>query len=296
MTRGTLLAVFAHPDDESFGPGGTLALYALRGYTVHLVCATRGEAGARPPGVAPDADLGAVREAELRCAVEALGIHGLHLLGYRDSGMPGSPDADHPAALIRAPLEEVVRRLVALIRELRPDVVLTFDPYGGYGHPDHVFIHRAVREAFERAADPEAFPEHRAQGLRPHRPARLYYTTFPLERIRPLLPVLRGLGVDLRRFGRNRDIDLERALRAAPPVTTRLDVRAVLDRKERAAACHRSQGGDRLRRLPLPAFVRRALWGVETFHRAIPPFRPGEPIERDLFAEGERSDGSDIRM
>ncbi|WP_322797558.1 PIG-L family deacetylase [Thermoflexus sp.] len=283
MTRGTLLAAFAHPDDEAFGPGGTLALYASRGYAVHLICATRGEAGSLAPEVGSAADLGAIREAELRCAVEALGLHGLHLLGYRDSGMPGSPDQDHPAAFIRAPFEEVVRRLVALIRELRPDVVLTFDPYGGYGHPDHIYMHRAVREAFERAGDPEAFPEHSAQGLRPHRPARLYYTVLPLRPSRLFLAILRIFGMDPRRFGRNRDIDLEAALRAALPVTTRIDVRAVLDRKERAAACHRSQGGGWMRQPRLLTFVRRGLWGVETFHRAIPPFRPGEPIEGDLF-------------
>jgi len=197
--------------------------------------------------------------------------------------MPGSPDQDHPEAFIRAPFEEVVRRLVALIRELRPDVVLTFDPYGGYGHPDHIYMHRVVREAFERAGDPEAFPEHLGQGLQPHRPARLYYTTFPIGRLRPFLAILRILGMDLRRFGRNRDIDLEAAFRFALPVTTRIDVRAVLDRKERAAACHRSQGGGWMRHRYLPLFVRRILWGVETFHRAIPPFRPGEPIEEDMF-------------
>ncbi len=283
MTRGTLLAAFAHPDDESFGPGGTLALYAQRGYAVHLICATRGEAGTLTPGMEGGADVGALREAELRCAVEALGIHGLHLLGYRDSGMPGSPDHNHPRAFIRAPFEQVVSQLVALIRRIRPEVVLTFDPYGGYGHPDHIFMHRAMWEAFHRAGDSEAFPEHRAQGLPPHRPARLYYTTFPLERFRLVLAVLRACGVDLRRFGRNRDIDLEAALRAAPPVTTRINVRAVLDRKERAAACHRSQGGGWAGRLRLPTFARRILWGVETFHRAFPPFQPGEPIERDLF-------------
>ncbi len=284
MTRGTLLAAFAHPDDEAFGPGGTLALYVLRGYMVHLICATRGEAGSLAWGTEPVADLGTLRESELRCAVKALGLHGLHLLGYRDSGMPGSPDQDHPAAFIRAPFEEVVGRLVMLIRELRPDVVLTFDPYGGYGHPDHIYMHQVVREAFERAGDPEAFPEHRAHGLRPYRPARLYYTTLPLERLRPFLAILRIFGVDLRRFGRNRDIDLEAALRSALPVTTRIDVRVVLDRKERAAACHRSQGGGWMRQFRLPAFVRRILWGVETFHRAIPPFRSGEPIEKDLFS------------
>lgn len=284
MTRGTLLAAFAHPDDETFGPGGTLALYALRGYAVHLICATRGEAGSLAPGMRATVDLGALRVAELRCAIQALGIHHLHLLGYRDSGMPGSPDHEHPAAFIRAPFEEVVRRLVALIRKIRPDVVLTFDPYGGYGHPDHIYMHQAMREAFERAGDPDAFPEHWNQGLQPHRPARLYYTVLPVARLRPFLAALRMLGMDLRRFGRNQDIDLEAALRAAPSVTTRIDVRSVLDRKERAAACHRSQGGGWMRQLHLPAFVRRFLWGVEVFHRAVPPFRSGERIEEDLFS------------
>jgi LmbE family N-acetylglucosaminyl deacetylase len=285
IARGTLLAAFAHPDDESFGPAGTLALYASRGYAVHLICATRGEAGTPDPRIGPVGDLGALREEELRCAARILGLQGLHLLGYRDSGMPGSPDAVHPQAFIRAPLEEVVGRLVALIRELRPDVVVTFDPYGGYGHPDHIHMHRAMVEAFHRAGDPTAFPEHFARGLLPHRPARLYYTVFPLRPLRPLLALLRLLGYDPQRFGRNRDIDLEAALRAALPVTTRIDIRAVLDRKEQAMACHRSQGGGWMRSFRLPRFLRRRLWGFETFHRAIPPFRPGEPIERELFPE-----------
>jgi LmbE family N-acetylglucosaminyl deacetylase len=131
--RPTLLAVLAHPDDETFGMGGTLALYARRGYAVHLVCATHGEVGEveaeQMEGYASIADL---REHELMCAASQLGLSEVHFLKYRDSGMPGSPDNQHPQALFAAPLEQVVGDVVASIRQIRPQVVITFDPIGGY--------------------------------------------------------------------------------------------------------------------------------------------------------------------
>ncbi len=107
-----MLAVLAHPDDESFGPGGTLALYARRGVDVHLVCATRGEvADGLPRNCWPGTpSIGALREHELRCAAGHLGLTGVHFLGYRDSGMPGSEDNRHPQALAAAPLDEVAGR------------------------------------------------------------------------------------------------------------------------------------------------------------------------------------------
>ncbi len=135
----TLLAALAHPDDESFGMGGTLALYAQRGVAVHLVCATRGEVGEvnsqRMNGYQSVGDL---REAELRCAAGKLGLSGVHFLGYRDSGMTGSPDNYHPLALAAAPLDEVANKVTTIIRRLRPQVVVTFDPAGGYRHHERV--------------------------------------------------------------------------------------------------------------------------------------------------------------
>lgn len=172
MAAPTLLAITAHPDDETFGLGGTLALYARRGVQVHLVCATRGEAGEIDPvymeGFSTKA---AVRESELRCAAGQLGLAGVHLLDYRDSGMTGSPDNHHPRALAAQPVDQVAAELTAWIRRLRPQVVITFDPIGGYYHPDHIAVHKATLRAFHAAGDPRAFSNH----LPAHQPQKLYY-------------------------------------------------------------------------------------------------------------------------
>ena len=126
MDKGkTLLFIGAHPDDESFGMGGTLALYASRGVDVYLVCATRGEAGTLDEeylrGFDSVADL---REAELRCAAEKLGLKDVFFLGYRDSGMPGTPENQHPNAQIQHSVDEVAGKVVKYIRDLKPEVVL----------------------------------------------------------------------------------------------------------------------------------------------------------------------------
>ena len=140
--KRTILSVLAHPDDESFGMGGTLALYAKRGVDVHLVCATRGEVGEVSPEILEGFDsVSALRVNELRCAAGILGLKGVHFLDYRDSGMPGSEDNHHPLAMAAAPLDEVAAKVTHYIRKLRPQVVLTFDPIGGYRHPDHIAIH-----------------------------------------------------------------------------------------------------------------------------------------------------------
>ncbi|MGB5844750.1 MAG: PIG-L family deacetylase, partial [Anaerolineales bacterium] len=124
----TLLAVLAHPDDESFGMGGTLALYAQRGVDVHLICATRGEVGEVAPHFLEGfQSIGELREHELRCAAGNLGLAGVYFLDYRDSGMAGSPENDHPQALAAAPIDEVAAMVTGYIRQLRPQVVLTFD-------------------------------------------------------------------------------------------------------------------------------------------------------------------------
>ena len=121
LRKRVLLAVLAHPDDESFGMGGTLALYAQRGVQVHLACATRGEAGSMDADCLEGfASVAERRVYELSCAAGILGLSGVHYLGYRDSGMPGSPDNQHPQALAAAPLEEVAGRVAHYIRLLRP--------------------------------------------------------------------------------------------------------------------------------------------------------------------------------
>ncbi len=177
----TLMAVFAHPDDESFGIGGTLARYGAEpGTRVVLVCATRGEAGEiSDPGLATPERLGEVREAELGCAAGALGIDDIYFLGYRDSGMAGTPENRHPQALTMADSEEGVGKIVAHIRRERPDVVVTFDENGGYGHPDHIAIHHMTKAAFAAAADPAQYPQQIQAGLAPHQAQKLNYTAIP---------------------------------------------------------------------------------------------------------------------
>jgi LmbE family N-acetylglucosaminyl deacetylase len=284
--KRTLLAVFAHPDDESFGPGGTLARYAAEDVDVHLICATNGEAGIMSKELmAGYSEPAARRIAELRCATSKLGLSGLHLLGYRDSGMAGSPDNDHPDCLMQAAPEKVAARIAGHIRKLRPQVVITFDPMGGYKHPDHIAVHRAVVIAFHAAGDPAAYPEQLAQGLMPHAPQKLYYVGFPRRMLRLIVRIMPLLGRDPTAFGENGDINLAEIAQVDYPITTRIDVVDYLDTKNAAAACHRSQGGASRRLLGrLPRWLLSRFMSTEGFTRAHPNAEPAEPIERELFA------------
>ncbi len=281
-----LLAVLAHPDDESFGMGGTLALYASRGVQVHLVCATRGEAGEMDPDCLEGfASIAERREHELRCAAEILGLAGVHFLGYRDSGMPGSPDNNHPNALAAAPCREVAARIVRFIRELRPQVVITFDPIGGYKHPDHIAIHRATVEAFAAAGDPGWQPPPGfSNDLPPFQPQKLYYHVFPKTMMRLVVRVMPLLGRDPSKFGRNGDIDLAGLVKDGDfPVHAQIDYRPVEAKKEAAAACHASQLGGGPPRRGLIGWLWHQMARHEHFMRARPPAERGLR-ERDLFS------------
>lgn len=279
--KATLLAVLAHPDDESFGMGGTLALYASRGADVYLVCATRGEVGTVDPehmrGFNSIAEL---REAELRCAAEHLGLKGVYFLGYRDSGMPGSPDNQHPDAQVFHSVDEVAGRVVRYIREFKPDVVLTFDPIGGYRHPDHIHIHNATVLAFEKAADASFHPEAGS----PFKPRALYFHTIPRGLFKFGVRLLRLFGKDPHKWGRNGDIDLVSLAEVDFPVHARIDYRAVAERKEEASKCHASQGGGQMRTGLLGMFF-RIFGNSETFMRAYPPMPEGAKVQRDLLGQ-----------
>ncbi len=273
-----MLVITAHPDDESFGPGGTLARYAQEGVQVHLICATRGEAGGSDDDNLGDCeDLACRREKELRCAAQILGLAGVHLLGYRDSGMTGSPDNQHPQALFQADPEQVAGQIAEFIVQLRPQVVVTFDPYGGYGHPDHIAVHRASVCAWERVQTGLLPPE--------DRPRKLYYTTFPRTLLRWIVRIMPLLGRDPSALGKNKDIDLRAVAAHTIPITTHIDIRAYYDLRERAAACHSSQlSGPSSISGWIPQWLLKQVRGTETFHRAVPSFGPGEGTERDLFA------------
>ncbi len=190
-----MLLVFAHPDDESFGMGGAIAYYAERGVAISLICSTNGDVGSVDPEyLAGFESVAALRKAELECAAQTLGIREVILFGYRDSGMMGSPDNAHPDCLWQADKDVLVGRIVREMRRIQPHVVVTFDPYGGYGHPDHIVMHRATTRAFHLAGDPTAYPEHAQEGLAPYQPAKLYYTTFPRWPLRLMIWQMRLRG------------------------------------------------------------------------------------------------------
>lgn len=281
-----LLIVLAHPDDESFGPGSTIARYASQGVSVHYACATRGECGeVAPELLAGYQSAGALRTAELTCAAYALDLAAVHLLNYRDSGMVGSPDNDHPDAFVRAPVQQVARQLVGLIRTIRPQVIITFNSYGGYGHPDHIQAHHATLAAFGAAGDPAQYPELRGEAAAAWETQKLYFNVFGTGLLRVMLAVLRVRGQDPRRFGQNKDVDLIEAFDRAGRVTATLDNQAYGAQKDQASACHRSQmnGAAPLQRLPRR--LRYAITARETFGRVVPPFATGATPETDLFED-----------
>jgi LmbE family N-acetylglucosaminyl deacetylase len=279
----TLIFVGAHPDDETFGLGGTLAQYAGQGAKVYYACATRGEVGSADPehlkGFASSADM---RWAELTCAAEQLQLTDLIYLGYRDSGMPGSPDNSHPNALAAAPLEEVTAKVVKVFRDLKPQVVITFDPIGGYRHPDHIAIHNATVRAFHAAGDPQQFPE-----LGPaYQPQKLYYAVFPRGIFKMALKVLPFFGQDPRHAGRNKDIDfVSLAEEVEFPIHARIRIYGeAAARKQRAWACHKSQAESGPPTRGLTGIVFKIAQRYDTFMRAHPPIPVNERIsERDLF-------------
>ncbi|HEX4867090.1 MAG TPA: mycothiol conjugate amidase Mca [Acidimicrobiales bacterium] len=179
-----LLTVHAHPDDESSKGAGTVAKYKAEGVHTVLVCCTGGEEGdILNPAMDRDdvkADLPGVRMAELAKAAEIIGYDEVELLGYRDSGMPDSEANKHPEAFANAPFDEAVGRLVAIIRRVRPHVIVTYpDEQQGYPHPDHLRVHDITHPAVERAADPAAYPE----AGEPWQVAKVYYSVWSKRRI-----------------------------------------------------------------------------------------------------------------
>ena len=276
----TLVFVGGHPDDESFGVGGTLAQYAAAGVKVYYICGTRGEVGEVPPEMLRGfASIGDLRSHELKCAAEALGLADVIYLGYRDSGMAGTPENKHPQALAAAPLEEVAGRIVAIFRRLKPEVVVTFDPIGGYHHPDHVAIHNATVMAFKAAGDPLKYPE---AGV-PFQPQKLYFHVFPHRLLKIMIKIMTLFGRDIHHFGKNKDIDLAEFIETDFPVhaVIRLKKESVRMR-ERASACHASQLFGGSPRGGLLGLVGRLFGQRDSFMRAAPSVK-GRRREHNLF-------------
>lgn len=272
MQQKVLLGIFAHPDDESFGPGGSLAHYAQQGVDVHVIIATDGIAGSvDDQGRLREHDsLAQVRSAELARAAVALGLKSIWSLPYRDSGMRGTPENQHADALIQQEVDQVTREVLFYLHRLAPTVVVTHDPFGGYGHPDHVRVCEATTAAFFLART-------RADG-----PQKLYYSAFPKDLIKAAIPLMRLAGKDPSAIGRNRDINLVEISRWVTPVTTTLDVRAALPAKQLASEAHASQynGGPSWLSV-VPEQLRHWVIGREQFTCVYPALPTGE---HDLFA------------
>lgn len=279
--RPRLLAIVAHPDDESFGVGGTLAKYAAEGVEVHVCVATDGAAGSTDEKFLEGYESLAQRRAqELLNAARVLGAT-LHLLPFGDSGMEGSPENQHPDSLYQAPLETVTCEVVRVIREVRPQVVITHDPTGGYFHPDHIKLNQAVTLAWGRAGDPAAYPE---LGLPAWQPTRLFWPVFSRKWLKWAIRFLRVARQDPEHFGRNKDIDMTRLGVADEDVHTRVDIRPYMAVKAEAGQQHASQGGGGPPTGRLPAFLQRRWFGTESYTQAQPPT---PLVAHDLF-EGIR--------
>ena len=218
------------------------------------------------------------REAELRCAAQLLGLKDVFFLDYRDSGMPGSEDNKHPNAQINHPIDEVAGEVVKYIRELKPNIVLTFDPIGGYRHPDHIHIQQATTLAFENSADASFHPEAGS----PFKPQALYYHVFPRWFLRVMTRIMPIFGMNPRKWGRNKDIDLKALADVHFPTHAKINIRSVAEIKREAGACHASQGGIQMRR-GLMGFIIKIFGEHEDFMRAYPPVNGKTKITGDLF-------------
>jgi N-acetyl-1-D-myo-inositol-2-amino-2-deoxy-alpha-D-glucopyranoside deacetylase len=281
----TLMAVHAHPDDEAIGTGGVLARAAAEGVRTVLVTCTGGEVGEIAPdtGATPET-LGEIRKRELREACDILGIHHLEMLGYRDSGMIGTADNDHPQSFYQADLGKAIARMVTLVRKYRPDVIVTYDENGFYGHPDHINAHRVAVGAYHRAGDAAL-----EDGHEPFAPKKLYYTAIATSQFVEFGRRLRELGID-GPGGRRAEETEGDAVQADPPwgvpdalITTVVDVSAHAGQKRRALWAHATQMGPEVFFAKLPEQAFEQMFGQEQFR--LMQARVGISLpETDLFA------------
>jgi LmbE family N-acetylglucosaminyl deacetylase len=262
----TLMAVHAHPDDEAIGTGGVLARYSAEGTQTVLVTCTNGEQGDALGGVKPGQpghhpeEVAAVRLAELRTSAALLGVSHLELLEYRDSGMDGWSSNRDPGVFCNVPLAEVSSRLAELMRHYRPQVVITYDENGNYGHPDHIQAHRAAVAAAE------------STGI----PLKFYYSAVPRSGFLQLRQLLEASGISTEDFDVPSDFGVPDEL-----ITTVVDVSAYINQKRESLAAHTSQEQnfflDRV-----PEEISSVLLSREYFTLRSAP--EGQAREDDLFA------------
>ena len=280
MSSFRLLACFAHPDDEAFPVGGVLAAHASKGVSVRLVTATLGEEGEiRQEGSATRETIGQVRRDELACSARTLGLSEPVVLNYRDSGMVGTPPNQHPEAFVNADAQIVVEQLVRQIRSFRPQVVLTFEPGGLYGHPDHIAICRHTTQAFHLANDSSVFPDHLSDGLKPHQPLRLFYSARPTGFRTEMALKLRAAGVDYPMPSAQRANDGT----PAEEIHLELDVSEQLETKMACIQCHFTQLPPDWPYNKVPRAVAADILGREHFIRGWPEVQAKELVPSDFF-------------
>jgi len=276
MSTKRLLGLFAHPDDEG-SLSGALLKYSISGDETGLVCATRGEVGEiADPALATPENLGQVREGEMRAAAEVLGVHNLWFLDYRDSGMAGTPENQDSRAFAQANAAEVVGKLVAIIRQFRPQVMVTFDESGAYGHPDHIAIYRHTTSAFYAAADAVQYPEHGPA----HMVSKLYYTAFPRSFIREMGTWLKSQNYE----GSFSNLDPEKLGIPDEQISVWLNVEPWLETKNRSWSMHRTQMDPNNAMARLPEEIQRRWRSHEYYQLAASRVGPDIAEENDLFA------------
>ena len=274
-----LLGLYAHPDDEVLGIGGTLAQYSDNGVYIEWVVTTRGEAGEiADHELATPENLGKVREREMRCSAQTLGMADVTFLGYRDSGMDGTADNQRPDAYINADDNEVVAKLVAIIRRVRPHVMLTFEPFGGYGHPDHIAIHKHTHLALPAAADPDYRPDLGA----PWQTQRLFYPILRMDSFRALKKRMMAHGLPVDFFD-----GLEKRRANAWPddnYQVAINVNGTTATKWAAFNCHRTQFGEDSLFRRLPDSEMAEVFSTEYFALAYP--EPEDGLRLGSLFEG----------
>ncbi|MER7580703.1 PIG-L family deacetylase [Kitasatospora sp. NPDC097691] len=268
----TLMAVHAHPDDEASGTGGVLARYAAEGIRTVLVTCTDGGCGDGPGGVKPGdpghdpAAVAAMRREELEASCEVLKVSHLELLDFADSGMMGWPTNDAPGSFWRTPVEDGAARLAELMRRYQPDVVVTYDENGFYGHPDHIQAHRITMAALELT------------GMTP----KVYWTTAPHSMVRKFGEVMREFGADFDEPEQTEAGEMPEIGLPDEEISTWVDTTQFADQKFDALAAHASQG-ENIFFLRMGKERFNDLWGVETFVRVRDTTGAAVP-ENDLFA------------
>ncbi len=272
MTR-SILFCFAHPDDE-------VGIISLANRYMHeeqaittLICTTNGDVGTIDPAYMEGySSITERRLAEFACATKAAGFTNVVTFDYRDSGMMGAPDNEHPDSSWQVSLEVMTQRVIDVMRDVHPQVVVTFNTFGAYGHPDHIKINQATVAAFQQL-----------QG-EPDAPQKLYYAAMPARILRVGIALMRLRGKDPRKGGTNKDMDYVASLEASSPITAKIDAVKYIEPAWKAMECYASQ-------IQLPPLVRRLrrvlgplVQGRVALSRVYPEVVAGEKVERDIFA------------